>query len=314
MTIAINPHRHGFERLLTVFTAIAVLMGFAILLVPAARADTFTLALPFQVVRGAPSSEHLLFDGPMPVSGELCTLTASDAGNNRSVHPDNDWRLESDGQVVNFFDVERAPNVETPGDQSIVPGATGTVTLTLGGDGAYSANMVLVFECEAVETDPGKIIVKKEVTAGSDESQVFTFTESGFSLDDNTLAHGKMGMSGDVEPGGDYSVTESVPAGWKLQSATCDGDSTPVDINVEEGETVTCTFVNHEIPDEVSPTTIVSTTTSIVIVDTTAEVSPETLPFTGFENGTSGLLALVLVASGALALVGMRVFRRETDE
>ncbi len=76
------------------------------------------------------------------------------------------------------------------------------------------------------------------------------------------------------------------------------------------------------IPDEVSPSSIVSTTTTIpdevsptTIVSTTdPEVSPETLPFTGFENGTSGLLALVLVASGALALVGTRVFREETDE
>ncbi len=87
------------------------------------------------------------------------------------------------------------------------------------------------------------------------------------------------------------------------------------------------------IPDEVSPTSIVSTTTTMVgatttmvgatttivgattsIVSTTVEVSPETLPFTGFENGTSGLLALVLVATGALALVGTRVFREETDE
>ncbi len=231
MTIAINPHRHGFERLLTVFIAIAVLMGFTILLVPAARADTVTLTLQKQVVRGAPGSEHLLFDGPMPVSGELCLLTASDAGNNLSVHPDNDLRLESNGQVVNFFDVERAPNVSTPGDQSIVPGATGTLTLTLGGDGVFSAELALVFECEAVATTTTTTVL----------------------------------------------------------------------------ETTTTT-----IPDEVSPTTIVSTTTTIV--STTAEVSPETLPFTGFENGTTGLLALVLVASGALALVGTLVFQRETDE
>ena len=66
------------------------------------------------------------------------------------------------------------------------------------------------------------------------------------------------------------------------------------------------------IPDEVSPTSIVSTTTTIV--STTVEVSVETLPFTGFESGTAGLLALALVASGALALVGTRVFRGETDE
>jgi len=236
MSIAINTRRHGLGRLLTVFTAIAVLMGLAILLVPAARADTFTLALPFQVVSGAPGSEHLLFDGPMPVSGELCSLTASDAGNNTSVHPDNDLRLESNGQVVNFFDVERAPNVDTPGDQSIVPGATGTVTLTLGGDGLYSAALVLVFECEAVATTTTTTVLESTTTV---------------------------------------PTTTTVP------------------------ETTTT------IRDEVSPTSIVSTT---------AEVSPETLPFTGFENGTSGLLALLLVASGALALVVTRVFRRETDE
>jgi hypothetical protein len=87
------------------------------------------------------------------------------------------------------------------------------------------------------------------------------------------------------------------------------------------------------IPDEVSPTSIVSTTTTIVgatttivgatttivgatttIVGTTVSSTADTLPFTGFENGTAGLLALVLVATGALALVGTRVFREVTDE
>ncbi|MCZ6736709.1 MAG: hypothetical protein O7B77_01895, partial [Actinobacteria bacterium] len=79
-------------------------------------------------------------------------------------------------------------------------------------------------------------------------------------------------------------------------------DPPPTDPTVPPTEPTTPTT----IPDEVSPTTVVSTTDP--------EVSPETLPFTGFENGTSGLLALMLVASGALALVGTRVFRKETDE
>ena len=201
------------------------------------------------------------------------------------------------------------------------PGPEATADTNLTGSAKHAISHISYCYDLPDEIQPGKIIVVKEVTEGSDVSEVFTFTESGFTLDDNTLAHGEMGMSGDVEPGGDYSVSESVPAGWTLQSATCDdANSTPADINVEQSETVTCTFVNDEIPDEVSPTSIVSTTTTIVsttttIVSTTdTGVSPETLPFTGFESGATGLLALVLVASGALALVGTRVFRGETDE
>ncbi len=73
------------------------------------------------------------------------------------------------------------------------------------------------------------------------------------------------------------------------------------------------------IKDEVSPTSIVSATTTIVgaattIVGTTESSTAETLPFVGFESGKTGLLALVLMATGALALVGTRMFREETDE
>ena len=69
------------------------------------------------------------------------------------------------------------------------------------------------------------------------------------------------------------------------------------------------------IPDEVSPTSIVNTTTTIVST-TAPEVSPtdETLPFTGAESGTPAALALLLIAGGALALVGARAFRADSDE
>ena len=43
---------------------------------------------------------------------------------------------------------------------------------------------------------------------------------------------------------GTYSVSEIVPAGWDLTSATCDDGSPISDINVSPGETVTCTFTN----------------------------------------------------------------------
>jgi len=103
----------------------------------------------------------------------------------------------------------------------------------------------------------------------------------------------------------------------------CQGIS-HVDVLVSDEPTTTtpttAPTTTTTIRDEVSPTSIVSTTdpgattTDPGATTTDPEVSPETLPFTGFENGTTGLLALVLVASGALALVGTRVFREETDE
>jgi len=67
---------------------------------------------------------------------------------------------------------------------------------------------------------------------------------------------------------------------------------------VEQGTAESC--------DEVSPTSITATTAP--------EVSPETLPFTGAESGTSAAWALVLVAGGILALVGARSVRAGADE
>ena len=95
--------------------------------------------------------------------------------------------------------------------------------------------------------------------------------------------------SDDLKPGEVLSAV--VPAG---ENWTIFEENVPVD----QGRADTC--------DEVSPTSITATTTP--------EVSPETLPFTGAESSTSAALALVLVAGGALALVGARSFRAETDE
>ncbi len=50
----------------------------------------------------------------------------------------------------------------------------------------------------------------------------------------------------DVAPGDNYSVTEPVPAGWRLDTATCDDGSPVSDISLSPGETVTCTFTNEK--------------------------------------------------------------------
>ena len=155
---------------------------------------------------------------------------------------------------------------------------------------------------------PGVIIT---LNSWDSDGKGFTFTVSqltGSQFVDTSI---KSGQNID-EPGhysnGTHHVDNTVKQRISHVRLCVFGDPTP--------PTTTTT-----IKDEVSPTSIVSTTTTIPdvvsptsIVSTTVEVSVETLPFTGFENGTTGLLALLLVGSGALALVGTRVFREETDE
>ena len=51
--------------------------------------------------------------------------------------------------------------------------------------------------------------------------------------------------SGDLAAG-TYSVSETVPTGWDLTSATCDDGSDPASIGLAAGETVTCTFNNQK--------------------------------------------------------------------
>ena len=112
------------QRVLALATVVALLFILLDVLAPTARADTFTLEIPLVLAHGEPGSELVIYDGPLPVSGGECKIIVSRASNNNSVHPGNDLRLETNGQVVNFYDVERAPDAETEGDASIVPGDT----------------------------------------------------------------------------------------------------------------------------------------------------------------------------------------------
>jgi hypothetical protein len=96
-----------------------------------------------------------------------------------------------------------------------------------------------------------KIIVRQDTSP--DDPQDFSFTPGGdlspasFQLDDDgnsgsTLSNQRT-FNG-LAPGSGYSLAQSLPAGWDLESATCDDGSSPSNIDVSANETVTCTFVN----------------------------------------------------------------------
>jgi plastocyanin len=104
--------------------------------------------------------------------------------------------------------------------------------------------------CTFANVKRGSIVVVKD--AQPNDPQDFSFTAGGglspssFSLDDDsdgTLSNTR--TFANVLPGSGYSVSESVPAGWSLASATCDDGSPISNINVAAGETVTCTWTNQ---------------------------------------------------------------------
>lgn len=97
--------------------------------------------------------------------------------------------------------------------------------------------------CTFTNTQNGTIIVDK-VTLPAQDPQSFSFTTTGAGYTGFSLTDSAQPNSQSVVPGA-YSVSETVPSGWDLTSATCDGEgNTPASINLAAGETVTCTFTN----------------------------------------------------------------------
>jgi hypothetical protein len=105
--------------------------------------------------------------------------------------------------------------------------------------------------CTFTNQKRGRIVIVQD--SQPDDPQAFTFTAGGglspssFTLDDD--GNNADGISNtqafdNVVPGSGYSVTQATPAGWGAAQVTCSNGSSPTNINVAPGETVTCTFAN----------------------------------------------------------------------
>ena len=120
----------------------------------------------------------------------------------------------------------------SPGNIDVGPGETVTCTFS------------------NVSPTAARITVVKD--AQPNEPQDFSFAAGGmspssFQLDDdgdnaNTLSNQRSFI---VAPGSGYSLSETVPAGWLLASATCSDGSPVTNIDVSGSELVTCTFTNQ---------------------------------------------------------------------
>ena len=113
-------------------------------------------------------------------------------------------------------------------------------------DGNVTLNVGEEKSCTITNTsEHGKIIIKKETLPDGDTTD-FTFTGD----ISGTISDGEY-FEQIVLPG-EYSVSETIPTDWHLSDITCVGDDetnsgdydSTVVINIDNQETVTCTFTN----------------------------------------------------------------------
>jgi len=107
-------------------------------------------------------------------------------------------------------------------------------------DGTITLSLAENKTCTITNTKKGKIIVVKQ-TIPDGSSQVFDFT-SDF-MGDFQLSDGQSQTSGFLVPG-TYSVGETLPAGWALQTVVT-SDGSPINaLDLDPGEAITVTFTN----------------------------------------------------------------------
>ncbi|NOY54529.1 MAG: hypothetical protein GXP34_00900 [Actinobacteria bacterium] len=137
------------------------------------------------------------------------------------------------------------------------------------------------------EAATGSIKILKNAINGNG-----TFSFSSETLDDTdfsmTTASGVASTTFDGLPAGIYDVKETVlPPGWELTSTACSDGSDPAQIDLAEGESVTCVFTNT-FTASTTTTTTAPTTTTTTAPTTTTTTAPPTTTTTAPQAGTIG--------------------------
>ena len=149
--------------------------------------------------------------------------------------PAGDYSVAED--LLPDWDLVDIDCVSSSGSSADTDLGDGTVDITLIDGGSVA--------CTYVNVERGEIIVQKETTPDGDDTS-FDF-ESDYGSD-FSLSDGESNASGPLASNATYSVAEvDVPEGWELTSATCSDGSAPDAIELDPGETVTCTFNNLKL-------------------------------------------------------------------
>ena len=262
---------------------------------------------------GGPPGYALSYSGDCDANGNVsvaanekktCTLTNDD--NDRPPPPDNgtiivEKQLLPDGYQppqggfvfsgaidAILGDGESESLVVEPGTYSVTESLAGRdfwdlVSIDCDDDNSSGSLQTLT---ATYEVDPGEtvkctftnvkrsLIVVKKITDPQGATESFAFDAS-YDQDGFTLTDGQQNVSEPLLPG-PYSVTESVPEGWELESATCDNGDEPDEIDLPASSTVTCTFTNRKLPE-----------TGTIVVEKVTDPSGDETEF-DFEFGQDG--------------------------
>ncbi|MES2971305.1 MAG: hypothetical protein V4702_03230 [Patescibacteria group bacterium] len=192
---------------------------------------------------------------------KTCTITNTRKGRiivNKVTDPAGDpqsFDFTAGGTGYNNFSLTDAA---APNNQQVVPGLyTVTETVPAGWD-QTSATCDSDEAPGSIDVGPGEtvtctftnqkdaniVVIKQTIPAG--DLTLFTFVAN-YDNDGFSLSDGQSNDSGDLNPGA-YSVSETVPVGWVLDSATCSNQQNPGSLTLAAGQTITCTFTNGRLP------------------------------------------------------------------
>lgn len=209
----------------------------------------------FGYVAGAWGSDCALDGGVTVALGETktCTITNDDIAPRLTVTKIVVNDGFGDKRVIDFPLFVNKTSVTSGVENSFSAGSytvsetnQAGYSATIGGDcltdGSVSLAVGQVKACTITNDDTfGRIIIEKQVVGSN---RTFTFDPSygdNFSLGDD-----QQNISQALLPG-EYSISETVPTGWMQTSVVCSDGSSPDEINLSDGETVTCVFTNTQL-------------------------------------------------------------------
>lgn len=220
-----------------------------------------------KVVTGEGASDTQAFDFNITRSGDQAfnfdfPLAGTSTANTKEYIdiPKGTYTITEKSPIPLRWSLESISCVDGTGAEEI-PTASGTnfVEVSLSVDEDITCTFTNEYTPRDSDTNEENIIIRKEVTDGSDVNAIFDFALEGETTDVSfQLSDGLSYDSGNILANSSYTITESnLPSGWSLDNVSCTVDDqlidiaqdefeTDIEVYLGEDQTIICTFTNEQ--------------------------------------------------------------------